>query len=434
MPRRVASAAVLHVFVAGLASGALAQAHVDVAVQENATDGRLSVHGYDFDEPAASAIVVDKRVFGRSLSSGALFTDDPGFVSRNSSTELDPAGLLPVLAGEPLRFNVLAAPSILPELGGRNLSYWDGTGPVVWSAVPDTEFLSIFTGPFANPDDEIFVDGSTTDVPGFVIGGTSGSGSLHEHIKFLLLPDGLAAPPVGPDDGVYLVLVELGYPAYAEWIPTWLLFQADRAEVGGVPLDLAVADVAANFQLPLCGDGIDNDLDGKVDSQDLGCSSPADMSERGDHVCDDGLDNDGDGRIDFDPVTEASPGDDMTLRAGAGDPTCADATHFTEMVACSNGIDDDSNSGIDHDGGLSLDLDQDGFIDAAFNPAEPAVTVPDPNCSRPWRTSELPPGGGFKCGLGFELVFLLAPLAYARRRRSGSDGPRRWKSRHRASS
>ena len=121
-----------------------------------------------------------------------------------------------MLGGEALRFNVLPAPVSLPELGGRNLSFWDGTGTVVWSAVPDTEELSILSGPLGNPDEEIIVDGSTMDVPGFVIGGTSGSGSLHEHIKFLLLPDGLAAPPVGPDDGVYLVLVELGYDPYAE--------------------------------------------------------------------------------------------------------------------------------------------------------------------------------------------------------------------------
>ena len=106
MLERWATAALLHVFVAGLASGALAQAkHFDIAVQENATDGRPSVHGFNFNTGAALRFMTDLRVFNESfgVSGNSFFTDAPGFVSRISSAELDPVGLLSVPPGQPLR-------------------------------------------------------------------------------------------------------------------------------------------------------------------------------------------------------------------------------------------------------------------------------------------------------------------------------------------
>ena len=49
---------------------------------------------------------------------------------------------------------------------------------------------------------------------------------------------------------------------------------------------------------PRCADGVDNDLDGRIDSADLGCSSPRDDEELDEFelapACADGLDNDGD--------------------------------------------------------------------------------------------------------------------------------------------
>lgn len=434
MLRRIAKAVVLVAAAAGVAMEAHAQ-HFDVAVQENALDGRPSVHAFDFDVLPQFGFVVDNRVFGRNfgISGNSLLTDDPGFVSRISPTELDPAGLLPAPAGDPLHFNVLAAPSILPELGGRNLSYWDGTGSVSWSAVPDTEELSILKGPVANPDEEIIADGSATDVPGFVIGGTSGSGSLHEHIKFLLLPDGLAAPPVGPDDGVYLVLVELGYPSLAEWIPAWLLFKAFAG--GGSTLDAAVADVEANFKLPLCDDGIDNDKDGLIDALDPGCASSADMSERGNDECDDGIDNDGDGRIDFDPITRA---DSPSFTAGVGDPGCKSAKWVAgESPQCNDGNDNDGQAGIDFDGGSAASGAGTLCTGAGtpFGCCTGAGTgcngTPDNQCTgKPWRNNEA--NLGF-CGLGAELVFVLIPLLGARRWRRGGDRPGSWELRRRTS-
>lgn len=77
-----------------------------------------------------------------------------------------------------------------------------------------------------------------------------------------------------------------------------------------------------------CGDGKDNDGDGKIDVADPGCSSATDSSEvshdsgcmnaadpfEGARKCSDGIDNDGDGKADF----------------AGGDPGCADANDDDE--------------------------------------------------------------------------------------------------------
>jgi hypothetical protein len=134
-----------------------------------------------------------------------------------------------------------------------------------------------------------------------------------------------------------------------------------------------------------CGDGVDNDGDGKTDfaGGDLGCFSASDASERSvTTACDDGQDNDGDGFGDF--------GDDPGCRAPSAD---------NESPQCQDGLNNDGQAGIDFDGGASV------------NGGVP-IAAPDPQCTAAWRNKEASTG----CGIGFELALVLPALAAWRRR------------------
>jgi hypothetical protein len=159
----------------------------------------------------------------------------------------------------------------------------------------------------------------------------------------------------------------------------------DRDSGAGVVDALAAGDALAAS----CSNGLDDDGDGAIDLDDVGCDDAADASERSVAlVCDNGLDDDDDGLVDL------------------GDPGCAEPGWPLEDPACDNDVDDDLDGGVDATG---LDLNGDLDFD------DPGEAPPDPDCAGDaFRNSETPPG----CGLGPELLPLLAGLAAARRRRT----------------
>ncbi len=315
------SLAACWLLAAALAAPAHAQEHLDITFQENDdVDARLSVHGRDFGAPKALRIILDKRVYGRSLllnQGFSLVQDDPGFTASEDPDELAPVPLVAPVPNEDVWFNVLAAPPQLTALGGRNLSHWDGVGTPSWGPVPDNEGFEIceFDSTCAIGN-TITVDGSTNDVTGFVIDATDNEGGMHSHMRFVLLPDNGELPPEGPDDGVYLMLMEGTLEPYAEWVPFYVMFEVYAG--GAATVNAAIADVEANFLQPLCSDGIDNDRDGLIDHPaDPGCDDANDMSERGGMLaaeCDNGFDDDMNDLTDF-----------------PNDPGCTDAFDVTEL-------------------------------------------------------------------------------------------------------
>lgn len=97
-----------------------------------------------------------------------------------------------------------------------------------------------------------------------------------------------------------------------------------------------------------CGDGVDNDGDGRADyPEDPGCASTEDPSELDPLTlpqCADGEDNDGDGRADFD-----QDGDGVV--DPEDDPDCRSASDDSELNVvlpqCADGIDNDGDHLID---------------------------------------------------------------------------------------
>jgi spore coat protein A len=152
-----------------------------------------------------------------------------------------------------------------------------------------------------------------------------------------------------------------------------------------------------------CQDGVDNDGDGFTDfaGGDPGCDSALDLGERAPHLpCDDGIDNDGDGFSDRVPDSDGDGVGDPP-----GDPGCGHPLSPKEDPQCQDGVNNDGRLGTDFDGGESV-----------LGPGNGDPDGPDPQCTSPSKNSE---GGRRSCGLGYELVPLLALLAWplGRRRR-----------------
>ncbi len=102
----------------------------------------------------------------------------------------------------------------------------------------------------------------------------------------------------------------------------------DAAADGSCPPDAPCALAVA----PPCMDGLDNDGDGAIDSDDLQCFRSGDSETR--DTCADSIDNDGDGNVDAEDED-----------CDGGGPEDADAT--LTLYGCSNGVDDDGDGAID---------------------------------------------------------------------------------------
>lgn len=158
---------------------------------------------------------------------------------------------------------------------------------------------------------------------------------------------------------------------------------------------------------PTCVDGFDNDGDGLVDGEDLGCSDGDLWSETEPtpSACNDGVDNDGDGLVDYpeDPGcyrsndisegTDSPPCTDGVDNDGDGlvdadDPECSLGSGLRESYACSDGIDNDGNGLVDLEDSQGCSSPVDGVESKQLGPCEDSldndgnglVDADDPTC------------------------------------------------------
>lgn len=204
-------------FLIACASSSLpAQAqHADVVPRVE--NGRIVTGGH---EDATGEEFPSLRVFGYDFGEDPLdpyFAADPGFNA--------PAGSLP--GNSQLRFDIpSSAAAGLPV----NLSYWDGTGGVTFTAPASGETLRINLGA-----QNATLGSGTGAVAGFAIATATSEGSLHRHLNALLNgSDGNNDPADGnpPAGGIYVLSMELSSsdPAVAPSLPIYLVYNNGLSE------------------------------------------------------------------------------------------------------------------------------------------------------------------------------------------------------------
>jgi hypothetical protein len=189
-------------------------------VRPSAAGGKIVTGGVS---DATGDTVAGQRVFGFDFGSDdpsqPFFTQDPGFNA---------------LVGSGLQAGALSFDVLGPSTGSAlpyNLSYWDGTGNVSWSAAPSGEQLQWNRGA-----SNLFV-GSTTNalVSGYTIGTVAGAGNIHIHLNAFLNGSDGNSIPAGPGDwgagdgvqaaeGVYALSIVLKNGTLGNSNPIWIVY------------------------------------------------------------------------------------------------------------------------------------------------------------------------------------------------------------------
>ncbi len=182
-------------------------AHVDILAYND--NGSLDTGYVDVD---SGTTVTGVRLFTETLNiiySGIYGSTAPGYFSNDE---------YPLLASSDLGFDALAITHPISQID-YNLLYWDGEGDVDFGVPVSGDTLQFRLSSATN----ISVDGSSSDVAGFVLDGTSPSGVLHKHISYSARGAGGAYAA----DGFYLVCIQLKMSGLTDSEPVYLLFNAD---------------------------------------------------------------------------------------------------------------------------------------------------------------------------------------------------------------
>lgn len=153
--------------------------------------GELQVGIYDFGD--GDVVTTDAHVFEGEFDEFGV-SDEPGINALSSTGGSIPSGFsaLPGLVDVTFTADAFDLDGVV-----ANLWHWDGEGEVDFAPVSSGSYLSISKAP--SVVFESVLDGSATDVDGFVIETTDATGFLHKHIDFALI--NLTG---SVDEGVYL--------------------------------------------------------------------------------------------------------------------------------------------------------------------------------------------------------------------------------------
>ena len=229
-----------------------AQVDSDLLITTDASDPARLVTGTENDETGDLTLPV--RVFAvrvEPLSGLDQLDGDRGFFGVGDAGLL-PAGYAPLQPLVDVRFDFRAT-----TLNGAtsNFWYWDPVetpGEVAFAPVVDGRTLTLSKTP-----SEFFhatVEGSASDVAGFVIDRTGSAGQLHKHLTIVLNDaDDDAGTPIRP--GIYLVTYELSYPG-AESELVYEVIDGNMAD------GEAYVAAAVEYLNDLLGGGCPGDLDG----------------------------------------------------------------------------------------------------------------------------------------------------------------------------
>ena len=187
--------------------------HVDILAYND--NGRV---GTGFIDAESGSVETGVQLFAQDfdLVYPSLYgATTPGFFNNEN---------YPLLPMSDLAFNALAM--FHPDTQvACNLLYWDGQGAVNFASPTDGSTLQFRLSSSIS----ISVDGSSDDVPGFVLETTGPDGVLHKHISYAAR----GAGGTQPADGFYLASIQLTMPGLNDSDPIYLLFNADYVRDAG---------------------------------------------------------------------------------------------------------------------------------------------------------------------------------------------------------
>ena len=237
-------------------------------VQLQVENGKIVIGSAELDASNnTTSVTIGERVFSDSLLPN-FRSSDPGFNSDGTGDPVLPPGVEGFPGNTELMFDIMPI-----EVGATtaNFFYWDGldqgTNGVGPEDVNFTLAAANVTWTLVDDDFNFFTaDGSVSMVPGGLLGETSVSGRLHNHL-IISVDDGDGNINTTADEGIYLASLQTRATGFTTSDP--FLFAHRSPTISQAVLDVATDWIDQNYNA-LTGMGLPGDFngDGLVDAAD----------------------------------------------------------------------------------------------------------------------------------------------------------------------